>query len=66
MLEVAELLQRRVERLTACAVKQPIPNLDRIVHSVRTCSVVHLPQTEAYLWHLMAAVEFDVWRSHVY
>ena len=42
--------------LTASTVEQSVSSLDGIVDSVRTCSIVDLPQSKANLRHLVAIV----------
>jgi hypothetical protein len=46
--------------LTASTVKQSVSSLDGIVDSVRTGSVVDLPQSKANLRHLVAIVQRNV------
>lgn len=52
------------ERCTACAVEQSVSDLDGVVDCVCASSFIDFPQAEAYLRHLMASVELDIWRSH--
>jgi hypothetical protein len=46
--------------LTASTVEQSVSSLDGIVDSVRTCSIVDLPQSKANLRHLVAIVQRNV------
>lgn len=50
--------------LTAGAVKQTVSGLDGLVDGVGGNVVVNLPQTEAHLGHVKAAVQLDVGDGH--
>lgn len=47
------------KKLTASAVKETVSNLDSIVDDISSDGVVDLPETEADLGHIIAAVELD-------
>jgi hypothetical protein len=51
-------------KLTTSSVEQSVAKLDGIVHGVGASSIVHLPQPEANLWHLVAGIELEGRRSH--
>jgi hypothetical protein len=48
------------ERLTACTIEQPVSSLDGVVDNVSADGIVDLPQSEANLGHIIAAIELDV------
>lgn len=50
---------------TTSSIEQTVTSLDCVVDSVGASVVVDLPQAEAYLWHLKAIVELNVWDRHL-
>jgi len=48
------------QRLTACAIEETVTKLNGLVDGVGSNSVVDLPEAEAHLGHIKAAVELDV------
>lgn len=55
---------RRGRKLTTSSVEQSVAHLDGVVHGVGTSSIVHLPQAETNLRHIMAGIELEGRRSH--
>lgn len=52
------------ERTTG-SIEQTVTSLDGVVDGVGASVGANLPQAEAYLWHLKAIVELDVWDRHL-
>lgn len=46
-------------RLTASTVEKTVAGLDGVVDDIRGNGVINLPETEAHLGHVIAAVELD-------
>ena len=56
--------EEKTAKPTASTVEQSVADLDGLVHLVGAGGIVHLPQPEANLGHLVAIVERDVWDRH--
>lgn len=49
---------------TTSSIEQTVTSLDGVVDGVGASIVANLPEAEAYLRHLKAIVELDVWDRH--
>lgn len=50
---------QELQKHTTSTIKQPVSDLDSIIHGISTSRIGNLPETKANLWHIMTSVQFN-------